>query len=258
MKKVLIVPNPYLKEKEDTIRSVRKELGSVMSDVFDKVLASEDSYRELEEQISGHDCIITLGGDGSILKIAEKAALSGKPILGINYGGVGYLASLEKDELPLLEKLQDDDFMIEERMMLAAEVDDSFRKLVLNDVMIVKKDINVPIKLQVNDGDIYYGDGIVVATPTGSSAYSYSAGGPLLDSVSRQMVLTPVCPVGRRSSYRIYDDSAVLEIRSIRDIRDEAFFSADGSKPFIISNMSRIRIKPSEYVTRSIVLKKKR
>ncbi|MBR2577712.1 MAG: NAD(+)/NADH kinase [Erysipelotrichaceae bacterium] len=257
MKKVLIVPNPYLKEKEETIGSVREELGSVTSNVFDKVLASEGSYGELGEQMSDHDCVITLGGDGSILKVAEKAALNGKPILGINYGGVGYLTSLEKDELSLLKKLQDDDFLIEERMMLAVEVDDSFRKLVLNDVMIVKKDINVPIKLQVNEKDIYYGDGIIVATPTGSSAYSYSAGGPLLDPVSRQMVLTPVCPVGRRSTYRIYDDSAVLEVRSIRDIRDEAFFSADGSMPFIISNKSRIRIKASEHVTRTIVLKKK-
>ena len=139
-------------------------------------------------------------------------------------------------------------------MMLEVELiteEDDHTYTALNDVMIVKKDVTVPVRLEA-DKEIYYGDGIVIATPTGSSAYNYSAGGPLLAETSRQMVLTPICPVGRKSSYVIYDDDKELEIRSNRDSRDEALLSVDGFDPILINNKSLVRVRTSPYKTRLI------
>ena len=248
MKKVLIVPNPYLKDKESILKDVIGNLGKIGSCVFDEGLDNEEAYERLERMLKDCDCIITLGGDGSILKVAETAAGNGIPLLGINYGSVGYLSGLDKDELELLSDLEDDGYETESRMMLEVEVkaDREYHQLALNDVMIVKSAINVPIKLMVNDGDLYYGDGIIIATPTGSSAYSYSAGGPLLMETSREMVLTPICPVGRKQSYRIYDDDRELFIKSIRDTRDEAVVSIDGFKPIRIDNKSTVRVSASK------------
>ncbi|MBR0462006.1 MAG: NAD(+)/NADH kinase [Erysipelotrichaceae bacterium] len=248
MKKVLIVPNPYLKDKENIIRDVIANLGSIESSVFDEGLDNEEAYERLKMMLEDCDCIITLGGDGSILKVAECAARKGLPLLGINYGSVGYLTGLDKDELELLSDLENDDYETESRMMLEVMVmaDREYHQLALNDIMIVKSEINVPIKLMVNDSDLYYGDGIIIATPTGSSAYSYSAGGPLLMETSREMVLTPICPVGRKQSYRIYDDDRQLVIKSIRDTRDEAIVSIDGFRPIRINNKSTVQVSASK------------
>ncbi|MBR2577328.1 MAG: NAD(+)/NADH kinase [Erysipelotrichaceae bacterium] len=254
MKKALIIPNPYLKDKERIIKDVTGSLGFMDTAVFDEGLDDDKAYEKLGMMAEDCDCLIPLGGDGSILKIAETAARKGLPVLGIKYGGVGYLSSIDKDELILLEHLKDDTYGIEERLMLEADImaEESCSRLALNDVMIVKKEINVPIKLMVNDSELYYGDGIVIASPTGSSAYSFSAGGPLLIETGRELVLTPICPVARNVSYTVYDDSMTFDVRSIRDTRDEALVSIDGFKPLLINNKSTVHVSASEYVTRLI------
>lgn len=252
MKKILIVPNPYLENKEDIIKRINEILFNNKISVFDLSLNNEKNYEELSKTLKDTDAIITLGGDGSLLRVAQDAAKMNVPLLGINYGGTGYLTSLKKNELEPLKKLINNEYYIENRFMLKIKLNDNYEHLVLNDVIIAKKDIDVPIKLKVNEEEIYYGDGLIISTPTGSSAYNYSAGGPLLDAKSRQIVLTPICPVGRKNSYKIYDDKTVLNISSIRDNRDEALVCIDGLKPILINNKSTVTISASKYETKLI------
>ena len=107
MKKVLIVPNPYLKDRERILKDVTGSLDFLETAVFDEGLDNEKAYEKLELMADDCDCLIPLGGDGSILKVAETAAIRKLPILGIKYSGVGYLTSLDKDELVLLDHLRE-------------------------------------------------------------------------------------------------------------------------------------------------------
>lgn len=253
MKKVLIIPNPYLKNKKEIIKNVINNLGDIQTLIFDEPLNNNEKLKD----IKGFDCFITLGGDGSLLKVAEAAAKNKVPLLGINYGGTGYLTSIKKDELKKLKKLKDDDYKIEKRLMLDVLIKNEkniYKQIALNDVIINKKGINVPIKLEINNEDIYYGDGIVVSTPTGSSAYNYSAFGPLLKEKDKQFVLTPICPVARKNKSKKYSLDAILNIKSIRDNRDKAEVSIDGFKPILINKKSTIIISASKYYTQIIKL----
>ena len=253
MKKILLVPNPYLKDKENVLNEVRNRLNGLDVTVFDMPLDDEKARGIFIDYLKDSDCLITLGGDGSLLKVCELAAKNNIPLLGINYGGTGYLTSLKKDELDKLNRLLNDEYELKECLMLDVTVkgDNEYHQLALNDVVIFKNDVNVPIKLQVNNNDIYYGDGLIVSTAAGSSAYNYSAGGPLLNSDSKQIVLTPICPVGRKSSSKVYENES-FSIKSIRDVRDEAVVSIDGFKPIPINNKSTILISASKYITRFI------
>lgn len=255
MKKILLVPNPYLKDKESVLKEVSNKLDSFELHVFDMPLNEEEDYKVFNNHLKDIDCLITLGGDGSLLKVCEYAAINNIPLLGINYGGTGFLTSLKKDELDKLNRLLNDEYELKECLMLDVIVksDIEHHQLALNDVVIFKNDVNVPIKLQVNKKDIYYGDGLIISTATGSSAYNYSAGGPLLNSDSKQIVLTPICPVARKSSSKIYENES-FSIKSIRDIRDEAVVSIDGFKPIPINNKSTILISASKYTTKFIKL----
>ena len=253
MKKILLVPNPYLKDKENVLKEVTKRLESFEVIVFDMLLNDEKVYEAFAKELEGVDCLITLGGDGSLLKVCDLAAKNNIPLLGINYGGAGYLTSLKKDELDKLSKLLKNEYELKEYLMLDVTIktDEEYHQLALNDVVIFKNDVNVPIKLQVNEKDIYYGDGLIISTATGSSAYNYSAGGPLLNRDSKEIVLTPICPVGRKSSSKIYENEN-FSIKSIRDVRDEAVVSIDGFKPIPINNKSTVLISASKYTTKFI------
>lgn len=253
MKKILLVPNPYLKDKENVLKEVNSKLKDFEVKIFDMPLNNKKDYDIFVDVLKDADCLITLGGDGSLLKVCDLAAKNNIPLLGINYGGAGFLTSLKKDELDKLNRLLNDEYKIRECLMLDVTVksDIEYHQLALNDVVIFKNEVNVPIKLQVNNEDIYYGDGLIVSTATGSSAYNYSAGGPLLDRDSKQIVLTPICPVGRKSSSKIYENES-FSIKSIRDVRDEAVVSIDGFKPISINNKSTILISASKYTTKFI------
>ena len=253
MKKILLVPNPYLKDKENVLKEVNSRLKTFEVNIFDMPLNDKKDYDVFIDSLKDIDCLITLGGDGSLLKVCELAAKNNIPLLGINYGGTGYLTSLKKDELDKLNKLTNNEYELKECLMLDVTVksDIEHHQLALNDVVIFKNEVNVPIKLQVNNDDIYYGDGLIVSTATGSSAYNYSAGGPLLNSDSKQIVLTPICPVGRKTSSKIYENESFF-IKSIRDVRDEAVVSIDGFKPISINNKSTILISASKYTTKFI------
>jgi len=148
------------------------------------------------------DCLLSLGGDGTLLRAARLVADKGTPILGVNLGHLGFLTEIELNELfPSVERLLAGNFRIEERMMLQSHLWRGERKIsfiALNDVVITKGAFSRMLKLEVYVGtdylDTYTADGLIVSSPTGSTAYSLSAGGPLVSPELEVMILTPICP----------------------------------------------------------------
>lgn len=146
------------------------------------------------------DLVITIGGDGTIIRYAKRAALDNKPVLGINAGRMGYLANIEQNELHLIPKLINNEYNVEERMMLNVEVFENGEKVnefsALNDAVITSGFISRIIDISVSVGRDtinYLADGLIISTPTGSTAYSMSAGGPIIDPSTENICITPIC-----------------------------------------------------------------
>lgn len=242
MNRILLVANPKLSDYKEAINDVLANLKGLAVSVFNRSLNNEEDYELLDNQLKDIDILITLGGDGSMLKVASLAYHHDVALLGINYGGIGYLTSLKKSELNKLSCLKDNDYLIDHRGMLEVVVDSKdYKRVALNDVVILKSNINIPIKLYVNDSKTYFADGLIISTATGSSAYSYSAGSPIIKE--GEIILTPICPVGRSSSYTIFDDDVSFSIRSIRDNRDSAFLSVDGSDSIKIDRNDLVLVR---------------
>ena len=240
MNRILLIVNPNLKDLNKAISDVNYELRNYIVNVFNLPLDNKNAYKLLDELLCDVDTVITLGGDGSMLKVAELVYKHDVNLLGINYGGIGYLTSLKKDDLSLLNA----EYYIEKRGMLDVCINDGEHHFALNDVVICKTNINIPIKLSVDDGNVvsnYFADGIIVSTATGSSAYSYSAGAPLIEE--GKTILTPICPVDRGSHYKIYNDDVIFKINSYRDNRDSAYLSIDGSNSICINKNDVVIVK---------------
>ncbi|MEW6182356.1 MAG: NAD(+)/NADH kinase [Bacillota bacterium] len=149
------------------------------------------------------DCLFCLGGDGTLLSTVQLAALRNIPVLGINLGGLGFLTELSTEELyPGLAKILSGNYRVEDRLLLGAGVERSGaivkRVVCLNDCVVGRGALSRPCRLEVRVDDHrvmkFKGDGIIVSTPTGSTAYSFSAGGPVIEPVIGAIILTPICP----------------------------------------------------------------
>ena len=179
----------------------------------------------------GCDFAVSLGGDGTMLRTIDLVAAKGVPVLGINVGQLGYLTEVEPADLfTSLQRVCDDEHHIEERMMLDVRVDGSLQTLALNEVVVEKtpigRTVRVCVSLDQEFFTTYAADGVIVATPTGSTAYSFSARGPIVDPAHRAMVVTPVSP------HMLFDRSMVLApeatVRLEVDGHRPATVSADG------------------------------
>ena len=158
-------------------------------------------YLPLEECLEQADVILTIGGDGTILHEANLSLRYAKPILGINLGRCGFLATCEVSEMEAkLSAVARGEFSVDNRMLLYVRVlgHDGWEGHALNDVVVTKGRLQQAIDFSIYCDDIlvehYRGDGVIVATPTGSTAYSLAAGGPILDSQTKGVVVTPICP----------------------------------------------------------------
>ncbi|GBD28684.1 NAD kinase [bacterium HR31] len=178
-----------------------------------------------QELAESSDALVVVGGDGTILRAARTGAVRGVPVLGVNVGGFGFLAEVGLQELSeALERLVAGRHAVEERMMLAAEVvrsgEVAERFLALNDMVVTKSGYArlMPIRVCVNGEHLatYLADGLIVSTPTGSTAYNLSAGGPILSPGVRAMVITPICPhtLTARPVVVDADDVATVEVAS--------------------------------------------
>ena len=208
MNHIVIAANPYRDiglQKAVTVYRMLTEHGhrAVIAPVFSPkaYLPDDISPQPLAEAAQDADLIIVMGGDGTILHVAAQMRDHPIPIIGVNFGGKGFLAGLEDDELDILLEIADGQYTISRRMMLDVELVRNDRVIcaqsVLNDVVIHGGHVDCIGITAYGDGvpiTRFHGDGIIVATPTGSTAYSMSAGGPLVEPENENIIImTPIC-----------------------------------------------------------------
>lgn len=181
------------------------------------------------------DWIICIGGDGTILHTAKKAALEGKPVLGVNAGRVGFMAGLEGDELDRLALLKTGVYSLEARMLLKAAIPSQNKEFYcLNDAVISKGSLARMIDITVGlDGEqiSYRADGLIAATPSGSTAYSMSAGGPILDPSIESILLTPICPHSLFSRSILLSADASVTLSAAGSPGTRVYLSMTGKRP---------------------------
>ncbi len=186
-----------------------------------------------ENEYQNMDVMLVLGGDGTLLSVAKKASKRNIPVVGINLGRLGFLAEIEKDELEDgLSKLLERDYVIEERMMLSAKLSDGSETTALNDIVVTRanstlKILDLDIFIDDEYVDDFKADGIIIATPTGSTAYSLSAGGPIVDPALNSMIVTPICPHKMYSRTIIVPPEKTITVKCRTAIDNEAVVAAD-------------------------------
>lgn len=217
-----------------------------------------------EEKLRECALACVLGGDGSMIHAAHRLLGLDIPLLGINFGHVGYLAELDIGEIDLLDGLANGTYTIEERMMLAVEVcrDDGTvrsRMYALNDAVLsngpIAKLLTFAMRLDGIDMQSFRADGIVIATPTGSTAYSLSAGGPILEPRLDCICLTPICPHTPGSRPILVRGDTKIELCRIQPKDTAVYLSTDGSEVSTVCRGDTVRITRAAYTTKLIRLK---
>ena len=272
-KKIILCPNPSRDRGMNATKRVDKmlrEMGfrtvvcSPFKDQKDGAFADMD-VRPLHPELRSADMLITFGGDGTILHLAKLVALNKIPVLGINMGGLGFIAELEAGELDKLRRLKEWNFETEHRMMLDVSVVRDGRQIYtnlgLNDAVIREGPISHVIHLKISsDGrhlaDIA-GDSVIVATPTGSTAYSLSAGGPVVEPVAQTMVVCPICTHNMRFSSYVLSPEHTLTIQLERNGRKPVYLFVDESRAFPLRADDQVLVRRSKYTTKLVRLTEK-
>lgn len=221
----------------------------------------EDEKLDEDGVISGSEIIVCLGGDGTFLQVARKAYKTGVPMLGINLGSLGFLTEVDKNDIDnAVDRIMHGRYKVEERIMLDAVV---MRKgeiigseVAVNDVVISRSAFSriLHVKTYINDAfvDTFPGDGLIVSSPTGSTAYSLSAGGPIVEPDTDLIIVTPICP------HILYSRSFVTTgDRSVKVVVDEspeydAMVTVDGQKGYKISGGDVVEIRKSSHKVKLI------
>lgn len=250
--KIILSPNPYrdkglnaVRTAEQILRGVGVETALCLPFRPDHLndLPRDIQLRDIHTELKNADMIICFGGDGTILHSARFARSANIPILGVNMGSVGFMAELEVSELPMLRRLADGCFTTEERMMLEMRVlrgeRTIFRDTALNDVVIsngaVARVIDVAVFADKVKMMEFSGDGIIVCTPTGSTAYSMSAGGPIVEPTAENIIITPICAHDLLTKSCVLGKERTVAIRVGHLSHKSAYLSSDGGRAFRLS-----------------------
>ena len=259
MKTIGIIPNTY----KDSDFSATKEIAEWLikkghNPITAENIGIEKLNKTIEEVYGNSDFLLVLGGDGTILKVAKNSAITNTPIYGINFGTLGYLTDVEKHDAFIgLEKLLSGDFTIEKRMMLEAKVlntDSADDKLIaLNDICIVRGFFGtiITLELYINKKYIntYRSDGLIISTPTGSTAYNLSAGGPILKPDSKMIAITPICPHTLHNRPFVISADDEVSIKVINKRSTDIVLSLDGQNPLHMKDDDVIEISASKFYT---------
>ncbi len=243
-----------LKYTSELIRSINDNGGEVRlpMDVADILGFNAQGFPE-EEIFSGSDLIISLGGDGTFLQAARKAMPNDIPMLGVNLGTLGFLAEIDKNGIQdAIRKLFNGEFSIEERMLLETSIingEKAKKDFALNDIVISRGALSriVHVKAYINDlfVDSFPGDGLIISTPTGSTAYSLSAGGPIVEPDVDLIILTPICPHILYSRPIITTGERIVKI-TVDDNYGNAMMTVDGQKGYNLASGDFIEINRSD------------
>ncbi len=263
MKKILLCANADSVDKVESVVEKILRKGCELKVYFPFRTYEGFRYPELitaapEEEAEDAKMLVCLGGDGTIMSCAKLAAKAGIPILGINYGHLGFIAALEPKELHLLNNILDGAYKTENRMMLAARVIRDgkvvFEDYGLNET-VVKSVSPHPVRVTVFADGVeitsFNGDGVIVAAPTGSTAYSMSAGGPIVEPDAQNLILTPICAHSLNSKTVVLksDRKVNIELQSQVD----TVLALDGNTSFNVRPGDEIEITKSEHVTQLVV-----
>jgi len=216
----------------------------------------------LDRELPGADLLICFGGDGTILHAARDATLHEVPILGVNLGSVGFMAELERGELSLLAPLVHGLYTIEERMMLDVKVLRGDKLIsqdtALNDAVISKGSVARVAEMEVLADRMKItaitGDGVIIATPTGSTAYSMSAGGPIVEPTSKSIIITPVCAHQLTARSMVLAPERLVTVQLPRGNRKYLYLSVDGGKAVRLTGGDRVEVCQSTRATRLVRL----
>lgn len=270
--KIVLSPNPY---RDRSFKHVEQAV-AVLQDVgietkvclpFDVdrnfELPEDMEFCDLNREIKNADMLICFGGDGTILHASKIATRYHIPILGVNIGTMGFMAELEAGEIELLRGIADGKFSIEKRMMLHVTVSNDgkelFNEIALNDAAITKGAVARVLQMSVACDGIEAiscsGDGVIVCTPTGSTAYSMSAGGPIVEPSARNIIITPICAHAFQAKGIVTAPWRTITVRLSKLGRRNAFLSVDGGRAFRLNPEDVVTIRKAEQETRLVRLK---
>lgn len=274
MKKIVLTPNPYRDKDFQIVRDAADVLRGVGIDVriclpFDVdrsyELPKDIRFAKLDRELTGADCVVCFGGDGTILHMAKTATRRGISVLGVNMGTMGFMAELENTELDKLKLLAEGKYTLDKRMMLDVTVlrerDILFHDIALNDAVITKGAVARTAHLSVKCDGVpcmdFSGDGLIVATPTGSTAYSLSAGGPIVEPEARNILITPICAHDFCSRSIVAAPDRVVSVQMSENARRNAYLSTDGGKAFRLNMGDVVTVRRSSMETKLVRLKQR-
>lgn len=206
-----------------------------------------------DELFKVSDVLVTVGGDGTIMRYAKLAAVHNKPILGINAGRLGFLANLESNQLNLLSRLKNGEYEIEKRMALSVRVVENGETVstftAINDAVISSGFMSrlIDISAFIEDEPINYrADGLIISSPTGSTAYSMSAGGPIIDPVINNIIITPLCSHSLSAKPIILSGDTTVKFKAFSMKKSDVYLLIDGRRSYNIKPFTEI------YITKSV------
>lgn len=271
LKRIALIPNltknGAYEEALKAIRLLKSFGGKILmtADLSEKYSDNDIAFFESHEVlIQKCDAVVTIGGDGTIIHAAKHAANFEKPLLGINMGRLGFVAELEPNELPMLERLFSGDYNVEKRQMLKVTLKSksgSKSFFALNDAVISRgsmtKIIDLDVWLKKSYICHYCADGLIVATPTGSSAYALSAGGPVIEPSMSCILMTPICSHSLFSRPVLFNPSSEILVNAASREDTDLTLTIDGETTIPITADDTVVITTAEIYAELIVLKDK-
>jgi NAD+ kinase len=270
MKNIVFTTNFRIQEKADVARKAIDrflEFGAevILPGYATGVIEQAPGIRFVshDKMYENADLIVVVGGDGTILEAARRAALKSTPILGINKGRLGYMTAIEVDELDLIEEVMKGNYYLDARAMLDVELRYNGKPLyvsrALNDAVISNGSVARVIDLQLKADNklvgTYRADGLIVTTPSGSTAYSLSAGGPIIAPNVKAMCVTPICSHSFGGRPLIFPDESVIEIKNICDREPHLYLTVDGRINIRIMKNQTVRVTKSDKIANLVRIK---
>lgn len=264
MKKILIIPN-HIKDKD---YKYTKELFEILKGKAHIVMPKGDEKSGIDAEFKEEnlydsvDAVIILGGDGTMLQAAEPCGKRGIAVMGINLGKVGFMTEVETEYMrSACDRLLADDFEVEKRMMMEISVEEKGGKtqkfLALNDAVIAKQSAEmILVELSRNGEKVseYISDGLIISTPTGSTGYSLSAGGPVADPQMELFIATPICAHMLSARPMLLSAEREINIYLAKGGDETATVTVDGEDKCIIKKGDKVTVKRSEYTFKIIKL----
>lgn len=262
--KITLIPNKNKSETALLAQAVAERLTAVGAQVcIPDYAAPLPDAAGLCAALADTDIAIAIGGDGTIVHVAKAAAATGCPVLGINAGHLGFLAGLEADELDALPALLSGDYTTDERALLEVTVHTDGEEVTcyaLNEAVISRGGLSrlVDVMVTADGGEVLScrGDGVIIATPTGSTAYSLSAGGPVVDPSVDCLILTPVCPHSLDSRPRIWPSHVTLTATAVAADGEPAYVTVDGEENLPLVAGDAVTVRRAEKAVRLLRLRR--